>query len=80
MTNTPLTYKLSELDVLVLHATPPNGRGASLIADRAETLPDVTLSTLRQLRNRGLVEHDDDRPPRKWLRTLIGDLALEFLP
>jgi hypothetical protein len=37
-------------------------------------------STLRRLRDRGLVEDDGYRPAREWLRTRDGDAALEFVP
>ena len=71
---------VSDLDGRVLRATPPRGRSASLIADRAGCLPDVALSTLRRLRTRGLVEDDGYRPPHEWIRTHRGDAALEFVP
>lgn len=74
------TPSLSYLDGRVLRATPPQGRCASLIADRAGCLPDVALSTLRRLRDRGLVDDDGYRPPREWIRTPRGDHALEFVP
>lgn len=74
------TANLSDLDGRVLRATPARGRCASLIADRAGCLPDVALSTLRRLRGRGLVDDDHCRPPREWLRTQRGDVALEFVP
>ncbi|MGZ4215272.1 MAG: hypothetical protein ACXVS6_06900 [Solirubrobacteraceae bacterium] len=74
------TTNLSDLDARVLRATPPHGRSASLIADRAGCLPDIALSTLRRLRGSGLVEDDGYHPPREWLRTHRGDAALEFVP
>jgi len=74
------TTNLSYLGGRVLRATPPQGRCASLIADRAGCLPGVALSTLRRLRDRGLVDDDGYRPPRDWLRTHRGDAVLEFVP
>jgi hypothetical protein len=78
MTSDSTIRSLSDLDGRVLGATPPQGRGASLIADRSGCRPDVTLSTLRRLRDRGLVD-DGYRSPREWMRTDRGD-ALEFVP
>jgi hypothetical protein len=80
MTTHHATRTLSDLDGRVLRATPPHGRSASLIADRAGCLPDVALSTLRRLRGRGLVDGDGYRPPREWIRTHRGDAVLEFVP
>jgi hypothetical protein len=80
MTTDPAHSSLSDLDGRVLRATPPRGRSASLIADRAGYLPDVALSALRRLRDRGLVDDDGYRPPREWLRTHRGDAALECVP
>ncbi|MGH2867462.1 MAG: hypothetical protein ACRDNK_07835, partial [Solirubrobacteraceae bacterium] len=80
MPTTPPRTRRSELDGRVLRATPPYGRCASLIADRAGCLPDVALSALRRLRDRGLIDDDGHRPPRAWLRTHGGDAALEFVP
>jgi len=71
---------LSALDARVLRATDARyERSPEKIGGLAGCAADVTLSVLRRLRVRALVEDDGERPQR-WLRTHRGDVVLEHQP
>jgi hypothetical protein len=71
---------LSELDARVLRATDARYvRTVGRVAERAGCGEDVAKSVLRRLRVRMLVE-DDGRCPSGWLRTYVGEIALERQP
>ena len=69
------TTSLRDLDARVLRAGAPRGRSASLIAEHAGWLPDITLSTPAPPASHGLVGHDGNRPPDRWRGTCHGDAA-----
>ena len=72
--------EMCALDARVLRATDARyERSPERIGELAGCGADVTLSTLRRLRVRELVEDDGERP-RRWLRTHRGDVALEHAP
>lgn len=71
---------LSELDARVLRATDPfRERTVERVARLVGCEGDVARSCLRRLRGRMLVEPDGCRPTG-WLRTRLGDVALEHQP
>ena len=71
---------LSALDARVLRAADARcERSPERIGALAGCAADVTLSVLRRLRVRALVEDDGERPQR-WLRTHRGDVVLEHQP
>jgi hypothetical protein len=71
---------LGSLDARVLRATDPmRVRTAERVARQVGCAEDVALSCLRRLRARMLVEVDGCRPSG-WLRTRLGDVALEHHP
>ena len=55
--------RLCDLDARVLRAGAPRGRSASLIAEHAGWLPDITLSTPAPPASHGLVAHAGTAPP-----------------
>ena len=56
-------HRLCDLDARVLRAGAPRGRSASLIAEHAGWLPDITLSTPAPPASHGLVAHAGTAPP-----------------
>ena len=64
------TTSLCDLGARVLGAGAPRGRGASLIAEPAGWLPDITLSTPAPPASHGLVGHDGEPPTRPVARNL----------
>lgn len=70
---------VSEFEARVLRATHPfRERTAARVAQRVGCREDVAASCLRGLRARMLVE-PDGRRPTGWLRTHLGDVALEHV-
>jgi len=68
---------LTALDARVLRAADARyERSPERIGELAGCAPDVALSALRRLRVASLVEDDGERPQR-WLRSHLGDVALE---
>jgi hypothetical protein len=75
-----LSLTLGPLDARVLRATDPfRERTAERVARLADCSEDLAGSSLRRLRGRMLVEPDGCRPTG-WLRTRVGDVALEHQP